>query len=60
MKFWGELEKCTSNEPNPATMKVSVELESSTNQKQTKHKNGQNSNFTKQPKIHLKVQTKII
>ena len=33
--------KCTSNEPNPTTLRVSVELESSTNQKQTKYKNGQ-------------------
>ena len=41
-------------------MKVSVELESSANQKQTKYKNSQNSHFTKWPKIHLKLQTKII
>ena len=33
--------KCTSNEPNLTTMWVSVELGSSTNQKQTKYENGQ-------------------
>ena len=33
--------KRTLNEPNPTTMKVFVELESPTNQKQTKYKNGQ-------------------
>ena len=39
-------------------MKVSVKLESSTNQQNTKML--KNNNFTKQPKIHLKLQTKII
>ena len=52
--------KCNSNEPNPTTMEVSVELESSTNQKQTKYKNSRNNNFTKQLKTYLKSQTKII